>query len=71
MTYRYAVREEEPDSWTVYDIFTGWPAQFEGRRTVEMEVRDADGLAELMNLQDLAKRARSGISGHGARPKAT
>ena len=69
MPYRYAVREDDPDSWTVYDIFTGWPAQFEGRRTVEMDVRDADGLAELLNVQDLARRTRAGISGRGSSPK--
>jgi len=63
MPRRYAVREVAPDKWTVYDIFTGWPAKVDGNRMTNIESWEANEFAELLNQQDLTRRAKAGISG--------
>ena len=30
MTHRYDVRNDRDKLWTVFDVFTGWPAELDG-----------------------------------------
>lgn len=48
MLARYDLR---PDAlgWTVYDIWTGWPAVIRGAEQVGLDVEDADDLVDLLN----------------------
>jgi hypothetical protein len=48
MAIRYDMRRE-PDGWTVYDIWTGWPAVIAGVPQTELEMEDADDLVDLLN----------------------
>lgn len=52
---RYDLRHDE-DSWTVYDVFTGLPAEVNGVVLVRMEMEDADDLVDLLNRQDARQR---------------
>ena len=62
MPRRYAAREDDSDMWTVVDVFTGWPARIDGRRMTEFDAWEANEFAELLNLQDLTRRAKGGVS---------
>jgi len=59
MPDRYALREDRPTVWTVYDVFTGQPAMVDDRIMVAMDIQDADEMAELLNLQDSRRRAKA------------
>jgi hypothetical protein len=48
MAIRYDMRHE-PEGWTVYDIWTGWPAVIAGVLQIELEMEDADDLVDLLN----------------------
>ena len=66
MTYRYALRKEQRSEWTVYDIFTGLPVTILGFPMVDMDIEEADEVAELLNLQDDIRRGKASL----ARPRA-
>jgi hypothetical protein len=53
---RYAVRREENDKWTVYDVFTGMATAWEGRMLQDLDVSDASDLVDLMNSRDADRR---------------
>ncbi|WP_245440817.1 hypothetical protein [Mesorhizobium sanjuanii] len=42
MANRYALRMEQPDSWTIFDVFTGQPAELKHQIMVGMNTRDAN-----------------------------
>ena len=63
MTDRYALREEPTGMWTVYDVFTGQPAMVGDSAMVEMDIEEADDMAELLNLQDATRRGKAGKLG--------
>ena len=65
MPDRYALREEHPGMWTIYDVFTGQPAMVGDRIMVGMDVQDADEMAELLNIQDTTRRSKAGKLGPG------
>jgi hypothetical protein len=48
MAARYNMREE-PDGWTVFDVWTGWPAVVAGVTQTELDMEDADDLVDLLN----------------------
>ncbi len=48
MAIRYDIRKEA-NGWTVYDIWTGWPAIISGVPQTELLMDDADDLADLLN----------------------
>jgi hypothetical protein len=48
MAARYNMRKE-PKGWTVYDVWTGWPAVIAGVPQTEIELFDADDLVDLLN----------------------
>ena len=59
MADRYALREDHPGKWTVYDVFTGQPALYDDSILDGMDIQDADEMAEILNLQDALRRAAS------------
>ncbi len=49
MPCRFDLREDET-GWTVYDVFSGWPAVVKGVAQTGLDVQDASDLAELLDL---------------------
>lgn len=59
MTNRYALRMDEPESWTIFDIFTGQPVELTQQVMVAMNVRDAEAMADRLNSRDVKRRAKA------------
>ena len=58
---RYDLRKEPDGTWTVFDVFTGLPAEPDGWSASGLELEYADDLVDLLNAVDLKRRvARSG-----------
>jgi len=57
MANRYALRMDHPDSWTVFDVFTGQPAESDHKVTVGINAGEADKMVRRLNDQD-AKRGK-------------
>jgi hypothetical protein len=56
-TQRYDLRQEPDGTWTVFDVFTGWPALIDGKvPAIHLDAEDAHELVHLMNLQDVRRR---------------
>lgn len=57
---RYDLRKEYggpfKGTWTVFDIFTGLPAEVNGVAQTGLEMEQADDLVDLLNLQDARRR---------------
>ena len=49
---RHDVRPE-PTGWTVYDATTGQPVCLDGTALIDLAFEEADGLARLLNWQEL------------------
>lgn len=59
---RYDMRKnEDGESWTVFDVFTGEPAIVDGVQLVSLEIEEADDLVDLLNAR--YARRRSGEAG--------
>ncbi|CTQ67229.1 hypothetical protein [Roseibium alexandrii] len=56
MQQRYDIREEEDGMWTVFDIFTGLPAEVNGEILIGLDIQEADDAVDLMNAIDLKRR---------------
>jgi hypothetical protein len=48
---RYNLRQEPNGLWTVYDIFTGEPAEVNGIPQNGLDMEIADDLVDLLNCQ--------------------
>ena len=59
MANRYALRMDRPNSWTVFDIFTGQPAEIEQKAMVGIKTRRAEKLVVELNVQDVKRRAET------------
>ncbi|ESX03795.1 hypothetical protein X769_16395 [Mesorhizobium sp. LSJC268A00] len=59
MTNRYALRMYEPESWTIFDIFTGQPVELKQQVMVAMNLRDAEAMADRLNSRDVKRRAKA------------
>jgi hypothetical protein len=59
MANRYALRMDEPESWTIFDIFTGQPVELKHQAMVGMTIRDAEAMADRLNNQDVKRRAKA------------
>jgi hypothetical protein len=59
MANRYALRMDRPNSWTVFDIFTGQPAEIEQKAMVGIKTRRAEKLVVELNVQDVKRRAEA------------
>lgn len=53
---RYDMRKENNGSWTVFDIFTGWPADVYGVPQDGLEMEEADDLVDLLNYLYITQR---------------
>lgn len=56
MANRYALRMDEPNSWTVFDIFTGQPAEFEKKTMIGIKTHRAEKIVSELNAQDAKRR---------------
>ena len=57
MSARYDVRHDLAGvGWTVYDVSTGEPAEWNGVQQVGLGLADADDLADLLNRMDRKRR---------------
>ncbi|MBZ9977820.1 hypothetical protein LB555_20490 [Mesorhizobium sp. BR-1-1-10] len=57
---RYDLRKEPDGTWTVFDVFTGIPADPEGHPAVGLEMEYADDLVDLLNAINLKRRVSRG-----------
>lgn len=48
MAGRYDMRRDD-EGWTVFDIWTGWPAVVKGAEQIGLDIEDADDLVDLLN----------------------
>lgn len=46
---RYNRRVEQNGTWTVFDIFSGFPAEVGSRQTTGMQSRDAEEMVLILN----------------------
>ncbi|MER8409480.1 hypothetical protein NKH16_33400 [Mesorhizobium sp. M1307] len=60
MANRYALRMDRPDSWTVFDVFTGQPAESNNRVMVGINAGEADEMVGRLNDQDAKRREQTG-----------
>lgn len=56
---RYDLRKEPDGTWTVFDIFTGMPAQVNDVEQIGLELEQADDLVDLLNLLYIRRRSGS------------
>ena len=59
MANRYALRMEQPGSWTIFDIFTGQPVELKQQVMVGMDMRDAEAMVDRLNSRDVKRRAKA------------
>ncbi|MER9657551.1 hypothetical protein NKJ26_29540 [Mesorhizobium sp. M0152] len=60
MANRYALRMDRPDSWTVFDVFTGQPAESNNRVMVGINAGEADEMVGRLNDRDAKRREQTG-----------
>jgi len=60
MAKRYALRLEKPNSWTVFDIFTGQPVEAGHKIMVGIRTRRAEKMVAQLNAQDDRRRQETG-----------
>ena len=60
MANRYALRMDKQNSWTVVDIFTGQPAEFEKKVMIGIKTRRAEKVVGELNIQDAKRREEAG-----------
>ncbi|MDF3216796.1 MULTISPECIES: hypothetical protein [Mesorhizobium] len=53
---RYALRMDHPDSWTIFDVFTGQPAESGHKVMVGVNAGEADEMVRRLNDQDAKRR---------------
>jgi hypothetical protein len=56
---RYDLRQEADGTWTVFDIFSGLPAEVNEVEQVGLELEQADDLVDLLNLLYIKRRSGS------------
>jgi len=57
---RYDFRQNQHNElWTVFDIFTGSPAEVDGTYLTHCSMEDADDLVDLLNAKYIARRSAS------------
>jgi hypothetical protein len=48
MVSRYDMRRDD-EGYTVFDIWTGWPALIKGAEQIGLDIEQADDLVDLLN----------------------
>ncbi|MDZ5454904.1 hypothetical protein [Labrys sp. ZIDIC5] len=61
MAKRYDLRIEDDGKWTVFDIFTGFPAIIDAIEVIGFEAAQAADLLEMLNAADLERRRDAGM----------
>ena len=56
MFVRCDMRRDD-EGYTVFDIWTGWPAIVKGAEQVGLDIEDADDLVDLLNLMNERRQA--------------
>jgi hypothetical protein len=51
MAARYDMRHDE-EGYTVFDIWTGWPALVKGTEQVGLDIEVADDLVDVLNIMN-------------------
>jgi hypothetical protein len=62
MPRRYAIQKDPDELWTVYDKFTGWPAELDGLVLTGLSVRAAKKFVGKLNLRDHIDQMGRGTS---------
>ncbi|MER9953035.1 hypothetical protein [Mesorhizobium sp. M0047] len=60
VSLRYDARQESNETWTVFDLFTGLPAVFDGYPAIDLDMEYADDLVDILNAIDLKCRVARG-----------
>ncbi|UCI10369.1 hypothetical protein [Mesorhizobium sp. B1-1-8] len=60
MANRYALRMDHPDSWTLFDVFTGQPAESDHKIMVGINAGQAYEMVSGLNDQDAKRREEAG-----------
>jgi hypothetical protein len=63
MPRRYDIRKDPDELWTVYDKFTGWPAELDALVLAGLSERAAKKLGGTLNLRDHIDRMAKGDIG--------
>jgi hypothetical protein len=66
MPRRYDIQKDPDELWTVYDKFTGWPAELDGLVLAGISERAAKELVDVLNLRDRNDRMAKGRYREGA-----
>jgi hypothetical protein len=61
MAHRYDVRNDPDKLWTVFDVFTGWPAELDGLILTGLQPEEAYDILDEVNQQDVETRKAKGI----------
>ncbi len=56
MQQRYDIRREDDGTWTVFDVFTGLPAEVGDELLFGLDMEEADDAVDLLNLADVRRR---------------
>ncbi len=54
---RYDLRREDDGTWTVFDVFTGLPAEAPDGPAFGLSMEEADDLVDILNGLDRQRRA--------------
>ncbi|ADV15112.1 hypothetical protein EN962_07330 [Mesorhizobium sp. M7A.F.Ca.CA.001.09.2.1] len=57
---RYGLRQDSDESWTVFDVFTGQPADAWGAPAEYLDQEYAEDLVGILNAEDLKRRLSRG-----------
>lgn len=61
MAQRYGIRNDPDKLWTVFDVFTGWPARLDGLVLTDLSREEASGILDHVNKKDVEARKARGI----------
>ena len=53
---RYDMRKEIDGTWTVFDMFTGRPAEVNGVPIMHLDIEEADDAIDLLNSLDIERQ---------------
>jgi len=56
MSVRYDMRRDD-EGWTVFDVWTGWPALVKGAEQTGLDIELADDLVDLLNTLNERRQA--------------
>jgi hypothetical protein len=60
MPRRYYTHQDPDELWTVYDMFTGWPAELDGLVLAGICAKAASELVDVLNRRDPNDRMAKG-----------